>query len=224
MSAFIPNTLPVIMHIFDTGPQCNTMPPTGIEFINDVLIVKHSNADILDPFTISAKLPLAPYQMSAKQQQAKQLDCNISILLIILICVLIAYLFHFAFESIIVAITIAVFGISVAVDEFLKVDSVSYNKVVIMSTFPDKETIEMQIHSCNGIEMVRIMPRKELSAIMQMHDIEEACTFFEIDATLEQKKILLFVLSYSTVFFEKVDVNQLNLDTTDGIYYTPWYI
>lgn len=253
-------TPPLIMHIYDEEKEVSAPPIINWDIPNNLITIDHIN-NKFNMLAIASKLPPPDrlYEPQQPQIQAKVLDCTISIIVIIISCLIIAYLFKFTIEAILVAATLATFGISIVLDEFLKATTiknsgVSFDQAYISKIYDTVITIlidplkfaELTISLHNGASLSRagISPETLLSfwELLEKMNIsanlsDDACISAAIDIfckhfdmksvklmTLKQKKMLLFVFAYSTLFIEEIEIelNQLSLYDDDNVYYTPW--
>jgi hypothetical protein len=256
-------TPPLIMHIYEEKEV--SMPPIiDWDLPNNLITIDHIN-NKFNMLAIVSKLPPPARVYEPPRIQAKVLDCTISIIVIIISCLIIAHLFKFAIEAILIAATLATFGISVVLDEFLKATTIKnsgvsfdqeyigkiYDPVITILIDPLK-CIELTILLHTGVSLSRtgISPETLLSfweSLEKMNisadisdnilaDISDDayisaaidifCKNFDMKSvklmTLRQKKMLLFIFAYSTLFIEEVEIEQLDLYDDDNVYYTPW--
>lgn len=252
-------TPPLIMHIYDEEKEVSMPPIINWDIPNNLITIDHIN-NKFNMLAIASKLPppAQVYDHDPPQIQAKVLDCTISTIVIIISCLIIAHLFKFAIEAILISATLATFGISVVLDEFLKTTTIKNSRVsfdqeyigkiydsVITILIDPLKCAELTISLHNGVSLSRagISPETLLSfweSLEKMNisatDIsDDACISAAIDIfckhfdmrsvklmTLKQKKMLLFIFAYSTLFIEGIEIEQLDLYDDDNVYYTPW--
>jgi len=248
-------TPPLIMHIYEEKEV--SMPPIiDWDLPNNLITIDHIN-NKFNMLAIVSKLPPPDRVYEPPRIQAKVLDCTISIIVIIISCLIIAHLFKFAIEAILIAATLATFGISVVIDEFLKATTIKnsgvsfdqeyigkiYDPVITILIDPLK-CIELTILLHTGVSLSRagISPEtllsfweslEKMNILADISDdayifaaIDIFCKHFDMKSvklmTLRQKKMLLFIFAYSTLFIEEIEIEQLDLYDDDNVYYTPW--